>query len=200
MTNLYGKIEPELNENVHPNTRAVILYDPSELYSRINFDKFQRRQSFGMGLLFPNKKGVCACGCGNKFIGRQTRWYSEECQKIPLGVLGILNGNLEYICRLLQVYQPHRCVKCDCENYLIEKTAISDYHGREYISYSASGLQVDHIVAIQNGGSAGWLGNYQFLCHRCHSIKTKSDNLEKRQRLSGGFEQQNIFPAKIISL
>jgi len=199
MINLYGKIEPEFLVNVSENTKRVILFDPAEIYSRITFDKFKRKQSFGIGTLFPNEKGICACGCGEKLTGRQTRWKSEECQKVPLGVLYILNGELDYIGRLMQTYKPHRCVSCDCEDYLIETYTLNCY-GNKVVNYSASGLQVDHIVAIQNGGSGGWLGNYQFLCHRCHSVKTKRDNLEKRLRLSHGVEQNSLFPAKIISL
>lgn len=198
--NLYGKIEPELVD-VEKYTSAIILFDPTEIYSRLIFDKFKRRQSFGTADIAPTiTKGICACGCGNKLTGRQTRWYSEECQKIPLGVLHILNGDLEYINRLMQCYLPHRCIMCNCENYLIEKSEYSDWHKRDIVSYQASGIQVDHILAIQNGGSGGWLGNYQFLCHRCHSIKTKQDNLTKRQRLSAGVEQQSLFPAKVVNM
>ena len=199
MINLYGKIEPEFLFEPHENTRRIILFDPTEIYTKITFNKFKRQQSFGIGTLFPNEKGICACGCGEKLTGRQTRWKSEECQKVPLGVLYVLNGDTNYIGRLMQTYLPHRCSACDCENYLIEKKRIL-WNGREVIDYSASGLQVDHILAVQNGGSGAWLGNYQFLCHRCHSVKTKRDNLEKRLRLAHGVEQNSLFPAKIISL
>jgi hypothetical protein len=199
MINLYGKIEPEFLVNIHENTKKVVLFDPSEIYSRITFDKFKRRQSFGIGTLFPNEKGFCACGCGEALTGRQTRWKSENCQKVPLGVLYVLNGDTDYIGRLMQTYLPHRCSSCDCENYLIESKKIG-WGGREIINHSASGLQVDHILAVQNGGSGTWLGNYQFLCHRCHSVKTKRDNLEKRNRLAQGSIQNSLFPAKIVNL
>jgi 5-methylcytosine-specific restriction endonuclease McrA len=185
---IYEKIQPDFFDGVSELRKRIILFDPTPIYARIAFDKFKRMQSFGMKQLFPQiHPAYCACGCGKILNGRQTRWASESCQKLPLGILYILNGNLDYINGLMQAYLPHRCAHCDCENYSMPKNW-------------ASGIQVDHILAVQNGGSGAWLGNYQFLCHRCHAIKTRQDNLIKRQRLSGGIEQQSLFPAKIVNV
>lgn len=185
----YEKIQPVFFDGVRQYQKQIILFDPTGIYSRIKIDPFKRRQNFSIINLFPTiEKGICACGCGEKLIGRQTRWHSEKCQIIPLGVLYIINGDLDYINGLMQCYLPHRCTHCDCENYSMPKNW-------------ASGIQVDHILAVQNGGSGAWLGNYQFLCQRCHSVKTKQDNFIKRNRINMNQpEQQSLFPAKVVNI
>ena len=175
--NLYGKIEPKLNETVNENKRKIILFDPSKIITRAKFDKFSRVQSVSIKQLFPNlSPGICACGCGKLLFGRQTRWFSEECQKIPVGIYRILKGDLGYIKSLMLEYLPYCCAECGKEDYLIEKKG-TYWNGQEYISYSAAGIQVDHILPVKYVGSGCWLGNYQFLCHKCNTAKNRKIKL-----------------------
>ncbi len=88
-------------------------------------------------------------------------------KKFPLGVFYIIRGDLSYINGLMRYFLPHCCCICHCKPYLIEKN-LSD------------GIQVDHILAVANGGGGAWLGNYRFICHRCHGKKTREDNLIRK--------------------
>lgn len=52
------------------------------------------------------------------------------------------------------------------------------------------GLELDHIVALTNGGDMWEKSNLRLLCHGCHVKKTKVDMMKKRyvkegQRLLG---------------
>lgn len=174
---LYEKINPVLPEYVHENIRRIILFDPIELYPRITINKYSRQQRLTVGELFPTtSKGICACGCGNTLTGRRTRWYSEECSIVCLGVYWVIKGDLQYVRSLMMNYLPYMCADCGKEDYLIEKKALN-HRGQEYINFSAAGIQVDHIVPVKDGGSGCWLGNYQFLCHKCNTKKNRKEKI-----------------------
>lgn len=177
--NIYSKIEPEFICKVDSLEEKIILFDPAEIYNRIKIDPYKRTQSLDIGQMFPNPEdGTCSCGCGVKLTGRRYRWASEACQKLPVAIFMIIRGDLSYINRLMRNWLHYRCCECDCENYVFEKNL-------------ASGIQVDHIVGIQNGGGGSWLGNYRFICHKCHSVKTKEDN--KVKKLNKLTKQPELF-------
>ncbi len=46
-------------------------------------------------------------------------------------------------------------------------------------------LEVDHKVAVANGGDMWDLNNLQTLCHSCHVKKTRRDMIEHRRRKKG---------------
>lgn len=167
---IYDKITPTISEDASELIRKVILFDPAEIYSRLTIKPFKRHQSIAIDYIFPSPKdGTCACGCGTKLKGRQTRWSSEKCQKFPVYILKILIGDLQLIRGIMQYFHPYECCECHCEPYVIE-------------SNFASGIQVDHIVSIKDGGGGCWLGNYRFICHKCHSKKTAKDHHTRKQQ------------------
>jgi hypothetical protein len=45
---------------------------------------------------------------------------------------------------------------------------------------SAKNLEVDHIIAIVNGGKMWDKNNLRVLCHRCHVQKTKQDLYDRK--------------------
>lgn len=164
--NIFGAINPELSLYTGNVGERVILFDPSGVYSRISINKYERYQS-GLSLcdMFPALDGICACGCKKELSGRRKKWATDDCSSFAFGVFSIIRGGTDYVRRLMQGYLEYKCCKCGCENYIIEAP-----------NSIFSGLQVDHILAVQNGGGGCWLGNYQFICHRCHSVKTTGDN------------------------
>jgi len=169
---IYKNISPLLPEKTPEHIKRIILFDPSDVYSRITIKKFSRHQSIPMEKLFPTiTPGVCCCGCEVKLTGRQTRWASKKCTSFALGVFYILRGDTSYIFSLMSYYTDIKCCRCGCENYSVGKSG-------------SSGIQVDHILAVKNGGGGGWLGNYRFICHKCHSEKTKMDNNQRKNIIS----------------
>ncbi len=52
---------------------------------------------------------------------------------------------------------------------------------RLHIDIKDLGIEVDHIIPIAAGGEPFGLCNVQAICHKCHSIKTKSDMVEIRK-------------------
>lgn len=178
--NIYEKISPEFIEPISETKKAIILFDPTYVYKRITIKPFTRYQSISISAIWTNEKGICACGCGNALYGRRTRWYDEKCSIIPVGVQAIINGDLQYINGLMRSYLKHECCQCRCENYIIGKNL-------------ASGIQVDHIVGVMDGGGGAWLGNYRFVCHRCHAKKTGYDNKIRRGQKATPIVNNNIL-------
>jgi 5-methylcytosine-specific restriction endonuclease McrA len=170
--NIYEKINPTFITEPSDLKRSIILFDPAEVYSRITINPYKRYQSISIGAMFPTiEKGICACGCGRKLHGRQTRWYDgENCPKLPLGVNAIIKGDLNYINRLMRYFHKHECCVCGCQPYVIEKSWVD-------------GIQVDHIIGVADGGGGGWLSNYRFVCHRCHAKKTAYDNKVRKHKI-----------------
>ncbi|QJD96928.1 hypothetical protein HH214_14135 [Mucilaginibacter robiniae] len=163
---LYASINPKFIKRTSKLFKQLVTFNPAEVYARINIEKFKRRQKLDIKELFPNTTtGYCACGCGMKLLGRQSRWASRKCSDFPRHVQLILCGDSQLIKKIMMCYLPYECCKCHCKNYIIS-TAKS----------KVDGIQVDHVIAVKNGGGGCWLGNYQFICHTCHAKKTVIDN------------------------
>lgn len=149
---------------------SVINFDPSEIYSRIKINPLKRKQTIGLGNMFPQiEKGLCACGCGAELTGKQRRWASGECQNFAVAVHQIIGGDPIFIDRFLQLYVGNKnCASCskseqDCPKHLRRDNFLF--------------IQKDHIVPVHKGGGGCWLDNYQYLCDYCHKEKSKQDRL-----------------------
>lgn len=170
--NPFGPITPTFFEGTSEMAKKVILFDPTSIYTRATFNKFSRHPSIGMEVIFDQPdKTICSCGCGVKLTGRQRRWASESCSRFAAHIFIILRGDTDRIRMFMQYYLPHECVICKCEDYSIETT-----------NGPVTGLHVEHILAVKNGGGGCWLGNYQFMCHRCHREKTNADRLVRTKQ------------------
>lgn len=165
---LYSPIHTVLDRHIPITVREVIQFDPASVYSRIKIDPYKRHQNLCMETMFPNlQPGYCACGCGKKLTGRQTRWGSINCSIVPARIFRIIQGHGDAIRNVITWFHDFTCCKCGCENSL-NKNFVSN-------------LQVDHIVAVINGGGGCWLGNYQILCNRCHGQKTGIDKMTRNR-------------------
>lgn len=177
--NTFGPISPVFLIEPSESFRRLILFDPTRIYERCNlFDHYKRNNYIGMDHLFLQPDlSICACGCGEALTGRRTRYASNDCKNFAVRVYLIFRGDSDLIKRTMFHYLPHQCVSCGCDDYLIEKKKIVTWGERtfENTSYSASGLHVEHILAIKDGGGGCWLGNFQFMCHRCHGAKTATE-------------------------
>lgn len=167
---LYDPISPVLSDNIREFDRKVILFDPTEIYTRININPYERKQTLDVQKMWPNSEpGKCACGCGTVLTGRQTRWAGETHSKFPIQVFHILRGDLDVILYYLTKFLPHCCCRCE-KKHSVNANFYSD-------------LQVDHVLAVMNGGGGAWLGNYQILCTKCHGRKSSEDKADKKRRL-----------------
>lgn len=59
---------------------------------------------------------------------------------------------------------------------------------------SENNLEVDHIIALVNGGRMWDKDNLRVLCHKCHIQKTKSDLYERKYVTDG---QDRLFEGEI---
>src|SRR4051812_37718317 len=73
--------------------KRVLLYDPTELYDRLQYilNPYQYSSAPTMSKLFPTPKdkSICACGCGNQ-VQEGKRWASEDCWEFANAVWCIL--------------------------------------------------------------------------------------------------------------
>ena len=97
--------------------------------------------------IFPRKHGKCFF-CGNELKGRRRHYCSDECGKNYH-----LNFSWSGLRLLILERDNYTCVLCGSEGY----------------------LEVDHIVAIVNGGEYFDKENLRTLCEICHKKKTKAD-------------------------
>lgn len=146
----------------------VLVFDPSELYSRIHslIKPYQRRQAIGMEQLFPDIKGYCACGCGRKLQGRRRRWATEDCNVFPLQVFWVIKGDTSIIGNILWKLYGWKCCKCNRHGDKISRPNKKDMR---------TSIEIEHILPVKHGGGGSWLSNYQLMCFECHRHKTNKD-------------------------
>ncbi len=156
-------------DSINPNFRDILLLDPKPFYDLIEhkIKPFQRHQLISIIELFPNKDDkTCACGCGVKLKGRQTRWASKDCQKLPLQILYVLKGDSQFITNILYSVYGYKCSVCGKSNMEVYRPNKNDMR---------CSIELEHTLAIKNGGGGSWLGNYTFHCINCHREKTNKD-------------------------
>jgi hypothetical protein len=159
--------------------KTILELDPHPYYSRIEVNPYKRRQKIFMKDLFPNEKKICACGCAKTLDGRKSRWFSKECQTIPLQIFFIIQGDVDTIAKYVRARDGDKCKHCqrtwnDIWESLEGKDLTLDQRARMCC------LELDHIVPVWKGGGGSWLNNYQFLCNGCHKIKTKADRASEQ--------------------
>lgn len=95
----------------------VAFFDPTELYERIesHIDPFKRNASIGMQIVWPNENKICACGCGTKLTGRQTRWASGH-DGVAVSIYNIIYGQTSVIYYYLKNYYGDKCSCCGRSN------------------------------------------------------------------------------------
>ena len=130
----------------------------------IAMNAFLRYQK-GMVLadFYPSQDGYCACGCGRKLTGRQTRWASRECNDRAYEEFAILKGGTSTVRKALFERDLGFCHNCGVydENW-----------------------EADHIIPVSQGGGACGLDNYQTLCPDCHKEKTKNQRESQSKEYS----------------
>ena len=134
---------------------------------KITINHRERNPKIKMVELFPPIKNRCSCGCGIKLTGRRTRWATKECSDFAGDIHAILSGRLNTISFYLRKYYDWKCQRCNCEDT-----------GHETSYGTVALIKVDHIIPVKQNGGGCWLNNYQLLCHTCHVLKTKEDNLK----------------------
>ena len=151
--------------------------------------KYNQRYQKGLKMhnLFPSIEGKCACGCGSKLEGKQTRWASHECNDRAYQLFAILKGNTGAIRKIIFERDEGFCHSCG---------AFDDK------------WEVDHIIEIREGGGACGLENLQTLCPDCHnqktadtyvSLKEKNQSLKHLAGLVSFVANQRTFHHKAIS-
>lgn len=154
---------------INENYRDILTLDPSIYYERIEhrIKPYQRFQSISIVELFPQKEdGTCACGCGVLLKGRNRRWATKECQKLPLQILYVLKGDSKFIANILYNVYGLVCSVCGKHSNELKRPNEKDYR---------SPIELEHTIPIKHGGGGGWLGNYTFHCFKCHREKTNKD-------------------------
>lgn len=145
----------EINRELKPTVRRVLLFNPAEIYSNVasELNHNIRIQSIPVCVFFPTIQGVCACGCGTVLEGRRTRWGGEDCSEFANDVRAIICGYPHIVAHYIRLYHGHSCIN-GCNGYDVE---------------------IDHIIPVKLGGGGCWLSNYQPLCKKCHKAKTNMD-------------------------
>lgn len=143
----------------------VLQFDPSNAINVFSPRPFQRSQNIGVGQLFPNIDGLCACGCGKEIKKPRRRWATDECSFYTVAVRNIIAGASSTISFYLSKYYGWKCFNCGC------KDKGHDMGANGVVAW----IKVDHIIPVKLGGGACWLSNYQLLCHDCHVNKTNKD-------------------------
>lgn len=141
--------------------KRIFLFDPTALYERINeadlLNPYKRRHTVSIIFLFQSIDNKCACGCGVKLKGKQTKWASKLCNNFGFQVFSIISGQTKELRRLRSAFiGGYKCETCG-----LSETSI-DY-------------ELDHIYPVKFGGGGGWISNYQFKCKKCHREKTNKD-------------------------
>jgi 5-methylcytosine-specific restriction endonuclease McrA len=162
---LYGKLDIKITSKHRKLLKRIIEFNPQNLYNRIKIDKYKRYQKIGIEQMFPSTKSKkCACGCGKALPKGRRRWNSDTCMEFAFYANQIIKGDTAKIKEILYEVLDYKCCKCGKNHSEIEVP-------HDLLCT----IELDHIVAVKNGGGGCWLGNYQFICYHCHKEKTLSD-------------------------
>lgn len=147
-----------LTREMEPYQRRVLLFDPSEVFNRIETNPFKKYQGLVIGMAFPEKKdGLCDCGCGKLITKPRRRWATNDCQYFALTVYLIITGDWGVINGLIELYYGvKKCRTCgiECETINHDNT-----------------VKVDYIIPVKEGGGGCWLNNYELICNDCRAEK-----------------------------
>ena len=149
----------------------ILNYDITPILEKVQPHKYARHQSIPMELLFPTIPGLCACGCGTLLKGRQRKWASKECQRIPAIVHDILCGRTAVLYKILVHRDGEKCSVCGRGAEELFEIRLS-LEGKRFVN---NPLEVDHVVPVHKGGGGCWLDNYQLICWIDHKEKTRKD-------------------------
>ena len=59
-----------------------------------------------------------------------------------------------------------------------------------------SAFEIDHITALENGGSDDIASNAQALCSNCHSVKSQKERIERIEKAREQLEKYNFENSK----
>lgn len=156
----------------------LLALKPDPAYKK-NIDPYARRQTkVYMGTMFPNHDGKCACGCGTKLKGRQTRWANPEhtYAGILVDYYDIVKGDIPTIRHYLYLRDHGICADPECDG-------------------TETAWEADHIIEVREGGGGCFLDGYQTLCLKCHKRKTKATGRKLKGQVP--FDFPPIDQAKI---
>jgi hypothetical protein len=132
----------------------VLRFNPKLIMEQINIKHTERKQKIQNILLFPSQNNKCSCGCDTILPPRHRRWAKNDCMLFARDVGLILYGKTPLIKTYLSFVLKNECARCKTKKVK---------------------LYLDHIIPVKKGGGSCWLSNYQYLCFKCHVIKTKED-------------------------
>lgn len=160
---------------VEPSPIYQILYNHKFRFERQTFSHYKRINTVEMSTIFPNEKGICACGCGEHLKGRSTRWFDKSHTDLALMIQCIIAGRSESIRPIISSIYGAECSVCGISS----DDAYDKYYNRDSFSLVSNFLELDHIIPVHQGGGGCWLGNYQLLCVGCHKEKSKRERIFK---------------------
>ncbi len=183
------------------------MFKPSGNPKVLELTKSIKERSYNLSCLRPikleelNSKGkpkrLCAwCAIGELFNGNQ-KYCSNNCSN---SAMAWSYPQKEDSLRFLLIKQNWKCNHCQYDylpliNLIVEKDRgllgpkfnleelpwyylkrLKERCAKEYLP------EVDHILAIRNGGASLGQENHQILCFTCHKIKSKVDNSGPRKK------------------
>lgn len=150
-----------------------ILYNHQYRFERQTFSHYKRLNTVEMSTIFPNERGICACGCGHPLKGRSTRWLEKSHTNLALVIQNIIAGRSESIRPVIEAMYGAKCCECGISS----NDAYDKYYKHDSFSLVSNFLELDHIIPVHQGGGGCWLGNYQLLCKGCHKEKSKRERI-----------------------
>lgn len=152
-----------------PYLERLMSYDPTVLYDRIQekIDPFKRYNFINFVELFPPQSIICACGCGKK---TDSIYYDRHCQFFAISVWEIIGGRQPFLEEIFKLYNGNDlCVNCNERKF----------------------KEIDHLYPVSKGGGGCWLSNFQPLCKKCHTEKTRNDFGWEKLKTSKNYDQEH---------
>lgn len=136
----------------------------------------------------PLGRLICRCGCGRETQPPRRSWASSEC---------LLRTRMRCDWSVVRkhIYELHRglCSECGCHPESLRAQTMEALADGNTAAVEAAKLagwprlsrvwfDIDHIKPVCEGGAGEGRANLRILCYRCHSVKTKALNQERRAR------------------
>lgn len=114
-----------------------------------------------------NANGRCGCGCDSKPLFKLSKqlFASNYCLNMIYHVARMIATQDANLRILLSRLNGDKCACCDTSPHLDRPYKPCNYEG-------GYGLEIDHIIEVNEGGGLCWIDNLQLLCKKCHKAKT----------------------------
>ena len=136
----------------------------------------------------PNGRLLCRCGCGVEVAPPRRAWMSDEC-------LDRVRLTCDWSVVTKHVYELEKglCRICGCHPESIRASVreflalgdpipLKNAQTEGWPRITRKWYEIDHFIAVSEGGAIEGRRNLRILCFRCHSVRSREQTRMRAEK------------------